>query len=96
MASNTAAHTESGARQQNGKCLAGKWHWREAKRELHLSCSCSEERETKDQNDEARTALRSLIKRSVTRPTARPSYAFVNNRLEGNSPNTIAAALDLT
>jgi uncharacterized protein YecE (DUF72 family) len=53
-------------------------------------------RETKDQNDEARAALRSLIKRSVTQPTARPSYAFVNNRLEGNSPNTIAAALDLT
>jgi uncharacterized protein YecE (DUF72 family) len=51
--------------------------------------------ETKEKNEEARAALRSLIKRSVTHPTARPSYAFVNNRLEGNSPNTIAAALDV-
>ena len=51
--------------------------------------------ETKEKNEEARAALRSLIKRSVTHPTARPSYAFINNRLEGNSPNTIAAALNL-
>jgi uncharacterized protein YecE (DUF72 family) len=51
--------------------------------------------ETKEKNEEARAALRSLIKRSVTHPTARHSYAFVNNRLEGNSPNTIAAALDI-
>jgi uncharacterized protein YecE (DUF72 family) len=52
--------------------------------------------ETRDKNEEARAALRSLIKRSMARPTARPSYVLVNNRLEGNSPNTIAAALDLT
>ncbi|MBU3665843.1 MAG: DUF72 domain-containing protein [Chthoniobacterales bacterium] len=51
--------------------------------------------ETKETNKEARAALRSLIQRSVAAPTACPSYAFVNNRLEGNSPNTIAAALDI-
>jgi hypothetical protein len=51
--------------------------------------------ETKETNKEARAALRSLMQRSVATPTARPSYAFVNNRLEGNSPNTIAAALDI-
>ncbi len=51
--------------------------------------------ETKETNKEARAALRSLIQRSVASPTARPSYAFINNRLEGNSPNTIAAALNL-
>ena len=50
-------------------------------------------RETKDPNPEARAALRSLIHRGASAPTPRPSYAFVNNRLEGNSPNTIAAAL---
>ena len=50
---------------------------------------------TKETNKEARAALRSLIQRSVAHPTARPSYAFVNNRLEGNSPNTIASALNL-
>jgi uncharacterized protein YecE (DUF72 family) len=42
---------------------------------------------------EARVALRQLIQRSRSRPTERPSYAFVNNRLEGNSPTTIAAVL---
>jgi uncharacterized protein YecE (DUF72 family) len=51
--------------------------------------------ETRETNQEARAALRSLIQRSAAQPTARPSYAFVNNRLEGNSPNTIAAALDI-
>jgi uncharacterized protein YecE (DUF72 family) len=52
-------------------------------------------RETKETNEEARAALKSLITRSQTTPTPRPSYAFVNNRLEGNSPNTISAALDI-
>ncbi len=52
-------------------------------------------RETKDASPEARTAIKSLIQRSKTSPTRRPSYLFVNNRLEGNSPNTLAAALDL-
>jgi uncharacterized protein YecE (DUF72 family) len=51
--------------------------------------------ETKETNTEARAALRSLIQRSKAAPTPRPSYLFVNNRLEGNSPNTIAAALAL-
>jgi hypothetical protein len=51
--------------------------------------------ETKETNKEARAALRSLIQRSVAQPTPRPSYAFVNNRLEGNTPNPIAAALAL-
>ena len=52
-------------------------------------------RETKETNEEARAALKNLIARSQTSPTSRPSYAFVNNRLEGNSPNTLAAALDI-
>jgi uncharacterized protein YecE (DUF72 family) len=52
--------------------------------------------ETKEKNPEARTAIKALIKRGTAAPTPRPSYVFVNNRLEGNSPNTIAAALDLT
>jgi uncharacterized protein YecE (DUF72 family) len=51
--------------------------------------------ETKETNEEARAALKHLIHRSQTTPTPRPSYAFVNNRLEGNSPNTISAALDI-
>ena len=50
-------------------------------------------RETKEANPEARTAIKSLIQRSKASPTPRPSYLFVNNRLEGNSPNTLAAAL---
>lgn len=52
-------------------------------------------RETKDKNPEARAALKALIQRGTSAPTPRPSYAFVNNRLEGNSPNTIAAALGI-
>ena len=51
--------------------------------------------ETKEMNPEARAALKALIKRGASAPTPRPSYVFVNNRLEGNSPNTIAAALDI-
>ena len=50
--------------------------------------------ETKDPNPEARSAIRSLIRRCKDSSTQRPSYVFVNNRLEGNSPGTIAAALD--
>lgn len=53
-------------------------------------------RETKEKNLEARAAIKALIKRGASAPTPRPSYVFVNNRLEGNSPNTIAAALDLS
>lgn len=51
--------------------------------------------ETRAPNPEARAAIKNLIARSQTSPTQRPSYLFVNNRLEGNSPNTLAAALDL-
>ena len=51
--------------------------------------------ETKEKNPEARAAIKALIKRGTAAPTPRPSYVFVNNRLEGNSPNTIAAALNL-
>ncbi len=51
--------------------------------------------ETKEKNPEARAAIKALIKRGTATPTPRPSYTFVNNRLEGNSPNTLAAALDI-
>lgn len=51
--------------------------------------------ETREINHEARAEIRSLIDRSRAQPTARPSFVFVNNRLEGNSPNTIAATLDV-
>lgn len=53
-------------------------------------------RETKDPSPEARAAIKSLVHRSKDSPTPRPSYVFVNNRLEGNSPNTLAAALDIS
>jgi uncharacterized protein YecE (DUF72 family) len=53
-------------------------------------------RETQEINLEAREALKSLVRRSEQTPTKRPSYIFVNNRLEGNSPNTIAAALGIS
>lgn len=52
-------------------------------------------RETRDPCEEARADLRGLIARAKTAPTPRSSFIFVNNRLEGNSPNTIAAALGL-
>ncbi|MFZ4482370.1 MAG: DUF72 domain-containing protein [Chthoniobacterales bacterium] len=53
-------------------------------------------RETQEINLEAREALKSLVQRSEQTPTKRPSYIFVNNRLEGNSPDTIAAALGIS
>ncbi len=48
---------------------------------------------TKEPNESARAAGRSLIEkaRSIGK---RPSFVFVNNRLEGNAPATIAAMLD--
>lgn len=52
-------------------------------------------RETREVNSAARAALTSLVRRSEQTPTKRPSYIFVNNRLEGNSPGTIAAALGI-
>ena len=46
-------------------------------------------REIRDPNPQARQALRSLI--SQARERHQPSYIFVNNRLEGNAPQTIEA-----
>ena len=46
---------------------------------------------TKDENPEARTALRDLMVRAQRR--GQPAYLFVNNRLEGNSPLTIQAVV---
>jgi uncharacterized protein YecE (DUF72 family) len=45
-----------------------------------------------EQNPEARQALRLLIARA--RQRHEPSYIFVNNRLEGNAPETIEAITD--
>jgi uncharacterized protein YecE (DUF72 family) len=44
-----------------------------------------------DENPEARDSLRALIKRM--RDERRAAYIFVNNRLEGNSPETIRAVV---
>jgi uncharacterized protein YecE (DUF72 family) len=46
----------------------------------------------RDENPEARDALRALIRRM--REERRAAYIFVNNRLEGNAPETIRAVLD--
>jgi uncharacterized protein YecE (DUF72 family) len=48
--------------------------------------------QVQDPNPEARQALRSLISRA--RERSEPSYIFVNNRLEGNAPQTIEAIVD--
>jgi uncharacterized protein YecE (DUF72 family) len=45
-----------------------------------------------DPNPETRQALRELISRA--RERHQPSYIFVNNRLEGNAPQTIEAIVD--
>jgi uncharacterized protein YecE (DUF72 family) len=45
----------------------------------------------RDENPEARDALRELIRRM--REERRASYIFVNNRLEGNAPETIRAVV---
>jgi len=45
-----------------------------------------------DPNPEVRQALRGLISRA--RERNEPSYIFVNNRLEGNAPQTIEAVAD--
>jgi hypothetical protein len=46
----------------------------------------------RDENPEARDALRALIRRM--REERRASYIFVNNRLEGNAPETIRAVVE--
>jgi uncharacterized protein YecE (DUF72 family) len=45
-----------------------------------------------DENPQAREALRELIERAKRRHE--PAYLFVNNRLEGNSPQTIQVVVD--
>jgi uncharacterized protein YecE (DUF72 family) len=46
----------------------------------------------RDENPEARESLRALIRRM--REERRAAYIFVNNRLEGNAPDTIQAVVD--
>jgi uncharacterized protein YecE (DUF72 family) len=46
----------------------------------------------RDENPEARDALREVIRRM--REERRAAYIFVNNRLEGNAPETIRAVVD--
>jgi uncharacterized protein YecE (DUF72 family) len=48
--------------------------------------------QVRDENPEARDALRALIRRM--REERRSAYVFVNNRLEGNAPETIEAIVD--
>jgi uncharacterized protein YecE (DUF72 family) len=48
--------------------------------------------EIRDENPEARDALRAWIKRM--REERRAAYIFVNNRLEGNAPETIRAVTE--
>ena len=47
--------------------------------------------QVRDENPEARAALRAVIQRM--REERRAAYIFVNNRLEGNSPCTIQAVV---
>jgi uncharacterized protein YecE (DUF72 family) len=49
-------------------------------------------KEVQDPNPEVRQALRALIARA--RQRHEPSYIFVNNRLEGNAPQTIEAIVE--
>ena len=49
-------------------------------------------RELKEQNAEVRAALRNLLIRAKQR--AEPTFIFVNNRLEGFAPGTIAAVIE--
>jgi hypothetical protein len=45
--------------------------------------------EIRDENPEARDALRALIRRMIAE--RRATYIFINNRFEGNAPETIRA-----
>ena len=49
-------------------------------------------REIREPNEEVRAALRDLLVRAKRR--AEPTFVFVNNRLEGFAPGTIAAIID--
>jgi len=46
----------------------------------------------RDENPQARDALRAVIRRM--RQERRAAYIFVNNRLEGNAPETIRAVTE--
>jgi Protein of unknown function DUF72 len=48
--------------------------------------------EVRDENPEARAALRAMIRKM--REEKRLGYIFVNNRLEGNAPMTIESVVD--
>ena len=48
----------------------------------------------KEENPEARTAGRALISEGQAAGPGRRTFVFVNNRLEGNALNTIAAMLE--
>jgi uncharacterized protein YecE (DUF72 family) len=48
--------------------------------------------QVRDENPDARESLRALIRRM--REERRAAYIFVNNRLEGNAPETIRAVVD--
>ncbi len=48
--------------------------------------------QVRDENPEARESLRAVIRRM--REERRAAYIFVNNRLEGNAPETIRAVVD--
>ncbi|MCS7024128.1 MAG: DUF72 domain-containing protein [Bryobacteraceae bacterium] len=48
--------------------------------------------QVQDPNPEVRQALRQLIERA--KRSAQPAFIFVNNRLEGNAPSTIAAIIN--
>jgi uncharacterized protein YecE (DUF72 family) len=45
----------------------------------------------REENPEARESLRALIRRM--REERRAAYIFVNNRMEGNAPETIQAVV---
>jgi hypothetical protein len=48
--------------------------------------------QVRDENPDARDALRAVIRRM--REERRAAYIFVNNRLEGNAPETIRAVTE--
>jgi len=48
--------------------------------------------EIKDPNEEARAALRAIITQSIE--WRQPAFVFVNNRFEGNAPETIEALVE--
>ena len=50
--------------------------------------------QTKEENPEARAAGRTLISEGKSAGPKRKTFIFVNNRLEGNALNTIAAMLE--